>query len=87
MTDTVNKQREIEKTIRNRSRKEKSVEVVLLVCAMVSVVSVLFISFFIFQRGLPLFKTVGVGEFLFGTDWAPTREGNPQFGILPFILV
>ncbi len=86
MTDTVNKQREIEKTIRNRSRKEKSVEVVLLVCAMVSVVSVLFISFFIFQRGLPLFKTVGVGEFLFGTDWAPTREGNPQFGILPFIL-
>jgi len=86
LTDTVNKQREIEKTIRNRSRKEKSVEVVLLVCAMVSVVSVLFISFFIFQRGLPLFKTVGVGEFLFGTDWAPTREGNPQFGILPFIL-
>lgn len=80
------KNKDVEKTIRLRNRKEKSVEMVLLVCAMVSVVSVLFISFFIFQRGLPLFKAVGVGDFLFGTDWAPSNETNPRYGILPFIV-
>ena len=76
----------MERVIRLRNRKEKSVETVLLICALVSVISVLFISFFIFQRGIPLFKTVGVGEFLFGTDWAPSNETNPRYGILPFIV-
>ena len=80
------KNKDVDKTIRLRTRKEKSVEIVLLICAMVSVISVLFISFFIFQRGLPLFKTVGVGEFLFGTDWSPSDDKNPSFGILPFIV-
>ena len=75
----------MERIIKNRNRKEKSVETVLLICALVSVISVLFISFFIFQRGLPLFKSVGIGEFLFGTDWYPSDDDNPQFGILPFI--
>lgn len=76
----------MERVIRLRNRKEKSIETVLLICALVSVISVLFISFFIFQRGIPLFKTVGVGEFLFGTDWAPSNETNPRYGILPFIV-
>lgn len=75
----------MEKTILMRNRKEKSVEIVLLLCALVSVVSVLFISFFIFQRGLPLFRSVSVIDFLFGTDWAPSSDTNPRYGILPFI--
>ena len=75
----------MEKTIKLRNRKEKSVEMVLLMCALVSVISVLFISFFIFQRGLPLFRTVSPIDFLFGTDWSPSSETNPRYGILPFI--
>lgn len=70
----------------DRKLSERPVEVLLLVCAWVSVLSVLVISFFILQRGLPLFKIVGVGEFLFGTEWLPSDETNPQYGILPFII-
>lgn len=69
-----------------RNRKEKSIEIVLLLCALISVISVLFISFFIFRRGLPLFKTVSPAEFLLGTDWSPSSETNPSYGILPFII-
>jgi phosphate transport system permease protein len=85
LTTSKTQYKEVEKTIRRRNRKEKSVEIVLLICALVSVVSVLFISFFIFQKGLPLFKTVKVSDFLFGTDWSPSNETNPGYGILPFI--
>ncbi len=86
MANTDKRIHEIERTIKRRTRKEKSVEIILLICAMVSVISVLFISFFIFQRGLPLFKTVAVGDFLFGRDWSPSNETNPEYGILPFII-
>ncbi|MDC7225756.1 MAG: phosphate ABC transporter permease subunit PstC [Spirochaetales bacterium] len=86
MINTDKKKRVMEKAIKNRARKEKSVEIVLLICALVSVISVLFISVFIFGEGLPLFKAVSVGDFLFGTDWAPSNEENPRYGILPFIV-
>ena len=75
----------MERIIKIRSRKEKSVETLLLLCALVSVVSVLFISFFIFRKGLPLFKSVSPVDFLFGTDWSPSSETEPRYGILPFI--
>ena len=65
---------------------EKTIELVLLFCASISVLSVLLISVFIFQRGLPLFSKVPVFDFLFGTDWLPGNETNPRYGILPFIL-
>lgn len=85
MTKTNTRYKDVEKTIKQRNLKEKSVETVLLICALVSVISVLFISFFIFQRGLPLFKTVKITEFLFGTDWSPSNDAAPKYGILPFI--
>lgn len=70
----------------DRKRSERPIETILLICAWVSIISVLVISFFILQRGLPLFRIVGVGEFLFGTEWLPSHETNPQYGILPFIV-
>ena len=64
----------------------------LLASALVSILSVVFIAFFILREGLPLFFTSvegntppGVLEFLFGTDWFPT-EDPPAYGILPFIV-
>ena len=86
MTISSNTADDMQNLIKKRAAKEKTVEIVLLICALVSVISVLFISFFIFQRGLPLFKSVGIGEFLFGTDWAPSLDENPRYGILPFIV-
>jgi phosphate transport system permease protein len=59
---------------------------VLFFTALVSTLAVVFITFFIFQRGLPLFQRVSIWEFLFSTNWFPTAEDNPGFGILPFIV-
>lgn len=71
---------------------ERIVETSFLVSATVSVLSILFITFFIMLEGLPLFFRSTSGfqpptllEFLFGLEWFPT-ERPPQFGILPFIV-
>ena len=71
---------------RTRRVMENVVERVLLVCALLSVIVVLFITFFILQRGLPLFARVSVLKFLFTTYWLPTDATNPGFGILSFIV-
>ncbi|MBN2651720.1 MAG: phosphate ABC transporter permease subunit PstC [Spirochaetales bacterium] len=64
---------------------EKTTELTLLLCALVSILSVIFISVFIFKEGLPLFQKVGFFDFLFGGDWSPT--GNPpSYGIANFII-
>ncbi len=51
--------------------------------------SSLFILFtimvFLIKEGIPLFKTVGVTDFIFGKEWYPTSD-NPRFGIFPLIL-
>ncbi len=60
--------------------------------AVLSALSVLFITVFVFQEGLPLFfrsldghTPPSLVEFLFGTEWYPI--GNPpDFGIAPFIV-
>ncbi len=57
----------------------------LMICALISIISVLFMTVFIFKEGLPLFKHVGVADFLFGSQWDPQGD-NPLFGILPFIV-
>ncbi|MBN1799408.1 MAG: phosphate ABC transporter permease subunit PstC [Spirochaetales bacterium] len=64
---------------------EQSIKYLLLVCAGVGAAAVLFITFFIFQSGAPLFGQVSPIEFLFSTHWEPSAEVDPGFGILPFI--
>ena len=61
-------------------------ERVLLVCALASILSVLFITVFVFAEGLPLFRSVSVREFLFGTNWQPASASAPHYGILSFIV-
>lgn len=63
---------------------ERSSELFFRLSALISVLGVFFISFFIFWEGLPLFKKVPLTDFLFGRIWNPTGE-QPSFGILPFI--
>jgi phosphate transport system permease protein len=64
---------------------EKSIERTLLFFAGISVLAVIFITFFIFQRGIPLFQKVSIWQFLFTTYWEPTAD-PPGFGILSFIV-
>ena len=63
---------------------ESGVEKVLAACAFLSVAAVLFITVFLFQRGLPLFRNVSAFEFLFSTNWEPT-SASPGYGILSFV--
>jgi len=48
-------------------------------------VLLLLIMLFLILEGLPIFRTVGVADFLFGTSWYPTYS-PPQFGVAPLII-
>lgn len=65
--------------------KEKIMHGVFFVCAMASILAVLLICWFLFANGLPAMAEIGVFDFLFGTEWAPT-DSPPSFGIFPMIL-
>jgi phosphate transport system permease protein len=51
--------------------------------------SSLFILFtimvFLIKEGIPLFKEVGITDFIFGKEWYPTSD-NQRFGIFPLIV-
>lgn len=63
--------------------KEKIIEYLLLTLALVAISILAAIAIVIFVWGLPIFVKVGLGKFLFGTKWAPTRG---IFGIFPMII-
>ena len=59
---------------------------IIVVFAAVALLSLAFVIFFIIREAVPLFETVGVGEFLLGTRWMPVDFGNgTSFGIFNFI--
>lgn len=62
---------------------EKLAESVFLVFSCVSVGSVLLITVYIFAAGAPAIFQIGLGNFLFGSEW--NADAN-SFGILPLIL-
>jgi phosphate transport system permease protein len=51
--------------------------------ATISFLILLLITIFVFKEGLPAFFEIGLGSFLFGTEWSLKKE---EFGILPLIL-
>lgn len=54
------------------------------VLAFASLVFLVGIVIVLFEEALPIFKKVGISEFIFGKSWYPTY--NPaEFGILPLI--
>ena len=58
-----------------------------LLCGIVAVAFVLFISVYLIVSGLPAIREIGLVNFLTGKTWAPTATtAEPSFGILPFIL-
>ena len=63
--------------------KEKLIEKVLMLLAFSAIGSLLLITIFIFNEGLPIIIRTGVGNFIFGAHWAPTKG---HFGILAMIL-
>ena len=58
-----------------------------LLCGVVAVAFVLFISIYLIVSGLPAIREIGLVNFLLGKTWAPTATTvEPSYGILPFIL-
>lgn len=58
---------------------------IFIICASVSIVSIILICIFIFAGGVPFIKEYGLRNFLLGTLWKPT-DTPPSYGILPMIL-
>jgi phosphate transport system permease protein len=63
--------------------KEKVYEKILLICAFVSVITIILIGGFVLAEGFPVVLKTGVFKFLLGKEWFPT---SGVFGILPMIV-
>lgn len=64
---------------------EQTMKAVFIVCGAFAVVAVLVITIYMIVSGAPAMFQIGLKDFLFGTEWAPTAV-DPKFGILPMIL-
>lgn len=58
---------------------------VFLLLGLITVGCVLLITIYLVISGIPAIREIGLIDFLFGSKWAPTA-GEPEYGILPFIL-
>ena len=58
---------------------------VFLFLGLITVGCVLLITVYLIVSGLPAILKIGLGKFLFGSEWASTAA-EAKFGILPFIL-
>lgn len=63
--------------------KERVMEIVFMLCACVSIVSVALICIFLFANGIPAMAKIGVFDFVLGKKWKP---GSDIYGIFPMIL-
>lgn len=59
--------------------------VLFLLCGILTVGFVLCISVYLVISGLPAIGKIGFVDFFFGTTWQPTAS-EPSYGILPFLL-
>ena len=64
---------------------ERIIHGLFLILGLVTVGCVLLISIYLIISGLPAILEIGLFDFLFGAEWAPSAA-DPQYGILPFIL-
>ncbi len=75
-------------SVKNKNKKYKSIfetltEKTFLICSLISILSLIIITVFIFANGIPIFFKVGLTDIIFGMEWKPL-EG--KFGIFPMIL-
>lgn len=63
--------------------KETAMRIVFMLCACVSIISVILICVFIFSNGIPTMGKIGFADFLLGKRWKPLED---LYGILPMII-
>lgn len=64
---------------------EELAKSIFLICAVVAIFAVCAITIYMFIKGTPALKEVGVSDLLFGKVWKPTAS-NPSYGIWYIIL-
>ena len=64
---------------------EKVMNLLFLVCGLLTILFVILITIFLVINGIPAIRSIGLLDFLFGTVWA-SAAAEPSYGILPFIL-
>ena len=57
---------------------------IFLLSAFISVFSLAAITVYLFAKGFPAIREIGVINFIFGMEWNPTAA-NPSYGIFPMI--
>ena len=75
----------MKKTTNRKKLVEDIVHGIFFFLGMITVLCVLLISMYLLVAGIPAIKEIGIVEFLFDSQWAPTYA-EPAYGILPFIL-
>ena len=71
--------------MKKKQTMEDVVHGVFLFLGLITVGCVLLITAYLIVPGLPAISKIGLGKFLFGSEWASTAA-EAKFGILPFIL-
>ena len=64
---------------------EKVMNLLFLVCGLLTILFVILITIFLIISGIPAIRNIGLMDFLFGKVWA-SASASPSYGILPFIL-
>ena len=64
---------------------EAVIKILLMLAAVISIVTTTGIVISLVEETIEFFGEVGVGDFLFGTEWAPLFE-PASFGVLPLVL-
>ena len=62
---------------------ERTMHVLFLLCACVSILAVALICVYLFASGVPAMAEIGLTDFLFGTKWKPS---SGSFGIFSMII-
>ena len=62
---------------------DRGIKYILLVFALISIIVLFLIGFFIFRQSLPALKTIPLGDIFLKTEWRPTMD---RFGILAMIV-
>lgn len=62
---------------------ERIIQLVLFFCAVIAILGVILITYFIIKEGAPVIQKVGFWKFVTGKQWAPMQE---VYGIYPMII-
>ena len=70
--------------VARRRRGEEVIKALLFAAAVLSVLTTFGIVFSLLENTIEFFGEVGVGEFLFGTEWSPLFA-DAEFGVVPLV--